>query len=148
MASQEANLVEEVEDSPDFWSGPIQSYNSPVEHRFLIGLDRSTNGPLPDCDRKYVSVRTMPPGLLVIGCIPSLMITFTDSVDIGNNSYRFVKYALQYTPAMEYCAGGGGHLASFETLSEWISVKDHIQSTQGTIAYLSPLKGSLTYIMG
>ncbi len=56
-------LVEEVEDSPDFWSGPVQSYNSPVEHRFSIGLDRSTNGPLPDCDRKYVSVQTMPPGL-------------------------------------------------------------------------------------
>ena len=35
---QEENLVEEVEDSPDFWSGPVQSYNSPVEHRFLIGL--------------------------------------------------------------------------------------------------------------
>ncbi len=50
------NLVEEVEDSPDFWSGPVQSYNSPVEHRFLIGLDWSTNGPLLDCDRKYVSV--------------------------------------------------------------------------------------------
>ncbi len=59
--TQEANLVEEVEDSPER-SGPVQSYNSPVEHRFLIGLDRSTNGPLPDCDRKYVSVRTMPPG--------------------------------------------------------------------------------------
>ncbi len=44
--SQEANLVEEVEDSPDFWSGPVQSYNCPVEHRFLIGLDWSTNGPL------------------------------------------------------------------------------------------------------
>ncbi len=54
--------MERVEDSPDFWSGPVQSYNSPVEHRFLIGLDRSTNGPLPDCDRKFVSVRTMPPG--------------------------------------------------------------------------------------
>ena len=62
-SSQEANLVEEVEDSPDFWSGPVQSYNSPVEHRFLIGLDQSTNGPLLDCDRKYISVRTMPPGL-------------------------------------------------------------------------------------
>ncbi len=60
--SQEANLVEEVEDSPDFWSGPVQSYNSPVEHRFLIGPDWSNNGPLPDCERKYVSVRTMPPG--------------------------------------------------------------------------------------
>ena len=59
---QEANLVEQVEDSPDFWSGPVQSYNSPVEYRFLIGLDRSTNGPLPDCGHKYVSVRTMPPG--------------------------------------------------------------------------------------
>ena len=58
-----ANLVEEVKDSPDFWSGLVQSYNSPVEHRFLIGLNRSTNGPLPDCDHKYVSVRTMPPGL-------------------------------------------------------------------------------------
>ena len=56
--------MEEVEDSPDFWSGPVQSYNSPVEHRFLIGLDRSANGPLPDCDRKYVSVRTLPPGKL------------------------------------------------------------------------------------
>ncbi len=54
--------MEEVEDSPDFWSGLVQSHNSPVEHRFLIGLDRSTNGPLPDCNRKYVSVRTMPPG--------------------------------------------------------------------------------------
>ena len=61
--SQEANLVEEVEDSPDFWSGPVQSYNSSVEHRFLIGLERSTNAPLPDCDHKYVSVWTMPPGL-------------------------------------------------------------------------------------
>ena len=56
--------MEEVGDSPEFWSGPVQSYISPVEHRFLIGLDRSTNGLLPDCDRKYVSVRTMPPGLL------------------------------------------------------------------------------------
>ncbi len=55
------SLVEEVQDSPDFWSGPVQSYNSPVEHRFLIGQDRSTNGPLADCDRKYVSVQTMPP---------------------------------------------------------------------------------------
>ncbi len=62
VTSQEANLVVETEDSPDFWSGPVQSYNSPVEHKFLIGLDRSPNGPLPDCDRKYVSVRTMPPG--------------------------------------------------------------------------------------
>ncbi len=60
--TQEANLVEEVEDSPDFWSGTVQSYNSPVQNRFLIGLDRSTNGPLPNCDRKCVSVRTMPPG--------------------------------------------------------------------------------------
>ncbi len=56
--------MEELEDSPDFWSGPVQSYNSPVEHRFLIGLDWSTNGLLPDCDCKYVSVRTMPPGTL------------------------------------------------------------------------------------
>ncbi len=72
--------MEEVEDSPDFGSGPVtrsvkyhiyrtlrfesvQSYNSPVEHRFLIGLDQSTNSPLPDCNRKYVSVRTMPPGI-------------------------------------------------------------------------------------
>ena len=46
----------EVEDSLDFWSGPVQSYISPVEHRFLIGLDCSTNGPLPDCDHKYVPV--------------------------------------------------------------------------------------------
>ncbi len=61
---QEANLVEGVEDSADFWSGPVQSYNSPVERRFLIGLDRSTNSPLPDCDRKNVSVRTMPPWIL------------------------------------------------------------------------------------
>ena len=61
--SQQANSVEQVEDSPDFWSEPVQSYISPVEHRFLIGLDQSTNGPLLDCDRKYVSVRTMPPGL-------------------------------------------------------------------------------------
>ena len=52
--SQEAHLVEEVENSPDFWSGLVQSYNSPVEHRFLIELDRSTNGPLLDCDCKYV----------------------------------------------------------------------------------------------
>ncbi len=52
VPSQEANLVEEVEDSQDFWSGPVQSYSTPVEYRFLIGLDRSTNGPLPDCDRK------------------------------------------------------------------------------------------------
>ena len=54
--------MEETEDSPDFWSGPVRSCNSPVEYRFLIGLDWSTNGPLPDCDHKYVSVRTMPPG--------------------------------------------------------------------------------------
>ncbi len=54
--------MEEVEDSPDFWSGPVQSYNSPDEHRFLIGLDRSTKGLLLDCDRKYVSVQTMPSG--------------------------------------------------------------------------------------
>ena len=53
--AQEANLVEEVEDGPDFWSGPIQSYNSPVEHRFLIGLDWSSNGPLPDCDGASMS---------------------------------------------------------------------------------------------
>ncbi len=52
----------EVDDSPDFWSGLVQSYSSPVEHRFLIGLDLSTYGPLSDCDRKYVSVQTMPPG--------------------------------------------------------------------------------------
>ena len=39
--------MEEVEDSPDFGSGLVQSYNSPVEHRFSIGLDWSTNGPLP-----------------------------------------------------------------------------------------------------
>ncbi len=63
ILSQEAILVEELEDSPGFWFGLVQSYNSPVEHRFLIGLDRSTNGPLPDCDHKYVSVRTMPPGM-------------------------------------------------------------------------------------
>ncbi len=44
--------MEEVEDSPDFWSGPVQSYNSPVQHRFLIGLDRSTNSPLPDPSRQ------------------------------------------------------------------------------------------------
>ena len=54
--------MEEVEDGPDFWSGLVQSYNSPVEHKVLIGLDQSIKGPLPDCDRKYVSVRTMPPG--------------------------------------------------------------------------------------
>ena len=57
-------MLEQVEDSPDFWSGPVQSYNSPVEHRFLIGLDWSTNGLLPDFDHKYVSVRTMPPGIM------------------------------------------------------------------------------------
>ncbi len=60
--------MEEVEDSPDFWSGPVQSYNSPVEHRCLIGLDRSTNGPLPDFDRRYVPVRTMPPGSVPRNC--------------------------------------------------------------------------------
>ncbi len=54
--------MEEVEDSLDFWSGLVQFYNSPVEQRFLIGLDRSTNGLLLDCDCKYVSIRTMPPG--------------------------------------------------------------------------------------
>ncbi len=64
--------MEEVEDSPDFWSGPVQSYNSPVEQRFLIGLDRSTNGPLPDCDRKYVSVRTMPPGIIPLNGIGNI----------------------------------------------------------------------------
>ena len=47
------SLGEEVEDSSDFWTGLVHSYNSPVEHRLLIGLDRSTNGPLPDCDCKY-----------------------------------------------------------------------------------------------
>ena len=57
MSAQEANLVEEGEDSPDFWSRPVQSYDSPVEHSFLIGLDWSTNGPLPDCDRKYIQSR-------------------------------------------------------------------------------------------
>ncbi len=62
---QEANFVDEMEDSPDFWSGPVQCYISPVEHRFLIELDRSTNGLLPDCDRKYVSVQTMPPGYIM-----------------------------------------------------------------------------------
>ncbi len=51
---RQLNFVEQVEDSPDFWSAPVQSYNSPVEHRFLIELDRSTNGPLPECDRKCV----------------------------------------------------------------------------------------------
>ncbi len=34
-SAQEANSVEEVEDRPDFWSGPVQSYNSPVVFRFL-----------------------------------------------------------------------------------------------------------------
>ena len=43
--------MEEVEDSPDFWSGLVQSYNSPVELRFLIELYWSTDGLLPDCDR-------------------------------------------------------------------------------------------------
>ncbi len=55
-------MVEAVEDSPAFWSGLVQSYNSPVEYRFLIGVDRCTNGPLLDWDRKYVKVQTMPPG--------------------------------------------------------------------------------------
>ncbi len=67
--------MDEVEDSPDFWSGPVQSYNSPVEHRFLIGLDRFTNGPLPDCDCKYVSVRTMPPGQRVVSSVQNLLIS-------------------------------------------------------------------------
>ncbi len=65
IASQEANLVEEVEDSPQTF-GPDRSSPITVPHRFFIGLDRSTNGPLPDCDRKYVSVRTMPPGMASI----------------------------------------------------------------------------------
>ena len=56
--------MEGVEDSPDFWSGPVQSYNSPVEFRIPIQLDWSTYGPLLDCDCKYVSVRTLPPGKL------------------------------------------------------------------------------------
>ncbi len=68
----------EMEDSLDFWSGPVQSYNSPVEHRFLIGLDRTTHGLLPDCDRKYVSVRTMPPGMLEV------IYTFTEKLQNGN----------------------------------------------------------------
>ena len=51
MCAQEANLVEEVEDSPD---QSYNMYNSPVEHRFPIELDWSTNGQLPDCDCKYV----------------------------------------------------------------------------------------------
>ena len=78
LGPQEANLVEEVEDSPDFWSGLVQSQNSPVDHRFSIGLDRSTNGPLPECDRKYVSVRTMPPEPLRILDIHCAKITKTD----------------------------------------------------------------------
>ncbi len=57
--------MEEVEDNPDFWSGPVQSYNNPVEHRFLIRLDQSTNSPLPDCDCKYDSAQTMPPGCVI-----------------------------------------------------------------------------------
>ncbi len=61
MCAQEANLVEEVEDSPD---QSYNMYNSPVEHRFPIELDWSTNGQLPDCDCKYVSVWTMSPGFL------------------------------------------------------------------------------------
>ncbi len=61
--------MEEVDDSPDFWSRPVQFYNSPVEHRFLIGMDWSTNGLLPDCDRRYVSVQTMPPGIAVLEMI-------------------------------------------------------------------------------
>ena len=56
------SLVEKVEDSPDFWSGPVQTYDSSVEHRLLIGLDPSTNGPLTDCDRKYVAPDHMHPG--------------------------------------------------------------------------------------
>ncbi len=54
LHTQEANLMEGVEESLDFWSGPIQSYNSfaVLYNRFLIELDRSTNGPLPDCDGK------------------------------------------------------------------------------------------------
>ncbi len=75
LVTQEANFVEEMEDSPDFWSGPVQSYNSPVQHRFLIGLDRSTNGLLLDCDRKYVSVRTMPPGNSMIARMHKTILT-------------------------------------------------------------------------
>ncbi len=65
--------MEEVEDSPDFWSGPVQSYNSPIEYRFLTELDWSTNGLLPDCDHKYVSVRTMPPGHVSCWVFPVLL---------------------------------------------------------------------------
>ncbi len=39
--------MEEVEDSPDFWSVPVQSYNSPVEHMFLMELDWSIIGLWP-----------------------------------------------------------------------------------------------------
>ena len=56
----------------------VQSYDSPVEHRFLVGLDWSINSPLLDCDHKYVSVRTMPPGLL--GLINDL---FTAAINIS-----------------------------------------------------------------
>ena len=38
--------MEEVKDSPDFWSGLVQSYNSPIEHSFLIDTlnKKSLNG--------------------------------------------------------------------------------------------------------
>ncbi len=48
-------LMEDEEDSQDFWSGPLQSDNSPVEHRFLIGPARSTNDPLAYYDCKCQS---------------------------------------------------------------------------------------------
>ncbi len=65
--------MEALQDSPDLSSGPVQSCNSPVEHRFLIGLNRSTSGLLPDCDRKYVSVRTMPSELSVLRGKPTMV---------------------------------------------------------------------------
>ncbi len=63
--------MEEVEDSPDFWSGPVQSYNSPVQHRFLIGLDRSTNSPLPDYRTVTASMSQSGPCLLGLLAINS-----------------------------------------------------------------------------
>ena len=76
----------------DFWSGPVQFYNSPIDHMFLIGLDPSTNGPLPGCYHKYVSVQTMPPGhcfstvaniniCQIVPAQPNLFIYYTPLLD-------------------------------------------------------------------
>ncbi len=47
ILSQKENLVEVVEDSPDFWSEPVQSYNSPV--------DRSATHPYKNIENLHLT---------------------------------------------------------------------------------------------